>query len=281
MSSYAPYIYSPEKSIEVLKETETFFRKNTSLKTKIEELGWVYESIGKTIPQTTENFWSGHFFPFMESWNELQISFNLAIFGLYKQAFMSLRSGLELGLLSVYYNINDEGHKTVQAWLRAKDSWEANTPRSDKIWKILKSNKNILKFNDKFHLYERFNKLSFLHNYAHTKGYKFSNKLGILKSNSQTFEEKIFIKWLETYEEILVIIATLHLLKYPIGIIEFEWGKKCGIDNTYPVLEIFEIKKINNFLPKDYIEAIKEIANNDESTQDFYKQIQDIPDMTK
>ena len=281
MSAYHPFIYDPEKSIEVFKKTESFFQKNPDTKRKVEELGWVYFSIGNTIPQTTENFWSGHFFPFMDSWDELQISFNLAIFGLYKQAFMSLRSGLELGLLSVYYNINDDGHNAVQSWLKSKDSWEANTPRIDKIWKILNSNSNIKNFNAEFNIRDRFNKLSFLHNYVHTKGYKYSNHLGILKSNFQTFEEKILLKWIYTYQEIITIIITLHLLKYPIGIIEFDWNKKIGIDNPFPVLEKFEIERVCDLLPVKYISEIKEIAKNDKETQNLFDHIKNIPDMTE
>lgn len=75
-----PYIYEPDKSIEVYKKTVDFLNNNPDLKSKIEELGWIYLSIGKTIPQTTENFLSGHFFPFTESWDELQISFSLSLF---------------------------------------------------------------------------------------------------------------------------------------------------------------------------------------------------------
>jgi hypothetical protein len=281
MSNYPPFVYEPEKSIDVYKKTDLFLQKNIDIKKKIEDLGWIYFSIGKTIPQTTENFWSGHFFPFMDSWDELQISFNLATFGLYKQAFTSLRSGLELGLLSIYYNINDDGHQVVQDWLKSKNSWEANTPRIDKIWKILNSNNNIQSFDDKLKLRERFDKLSFLHNYVHTKGYKYSNHLGIFKSNFQTFEEKILLKWIDTYQEIITIIITLHLLKYPIGIIEFDWNKKIGIDNPFPVLESFEIEKVCNLLSENYISEIKKIAKNDKKTQDLFNHIKNMSDMTE
>jgi|GEM_PF-777533 len=281
MTNYSPFIYKPRKSIAVLKKTEDFFSKNPDIEGKIENLGWVYHSIGKIIPQTTENFWSGHFFPYMDSWDELQISFNLIVFGLYKQAFMSLRSGLELGLLSVYYNINDDGHRTVQDWLRSRDSWEANTPRTKKVWEILNSNNNIETFNKQLKLRNRFDKLSFLHNYVHTKGYKYSNHLGILKANFQTFEEKITLEWLNAYQEIIIVIVTLHLLKYPIGVIEFDWSKKVGIANPFPVLEKYEIERISNLLPKGYMTTIKKIASEDEFTQDLYTHIESIPDMTE
>jgi len=71
---------------------------------------------------------------------------------LYKQAFSTLRSGLELGLLSVYYNINDDGHETVKEWFYSLDGPGSNTPRAEKIWKILLSNPNIEEYNNKFDL---------------------------------------------------------------------------------------------------------------------------------
>lgn len=151
-------------------------------------------------------------------------------------------------MLSVYYNINDEGHKTIQDWLKSKDSWQANTPRMDKVWKILNTNKNIADFNNKFNLRKRFDDLSFLHNYVHTKGYKYSNHLGVLKANHQTFEENVLKKWIDTYKEAVIVIATLHMLKYPISVIEFEWDRKIGIDNPYPVLEVFDRSFRDNLL---------------------------------
>lgn len=178
MNNYPLYTYDPSKSVEVLEKSEKYLDDNPQLKEKVINLGWCYQSIGKSIPHTTENFWSGHFFPFAESSEELQISFNLAMLGLYKQAFMSLRSGLEVGMLSVYYNINDEGHKVVKDWLHSKDSRAASTPRTEKIWKILKTNNNIDNFDRKLNLKERYENLSYLHNYVHTKGYKYSNSLG-------------------------------------------------------------------------------------------------------
>ena len=275
-------IYSPKRSNIVLDETNVFFKNNPKIKEKYYVLSMAYQSIWKIIPQTVENFWSGHIFPHVESWDELQISFNLALFGLYKQAFVSLRSGLESGMLSVYYNINDEGHKTVQDWLKSKDNWEANTPRAKKIWEILNSNNNISKFNKMHDLKNDFDDLNFLHNYVHTKGAKYSNSYhsGSI-SNFQTFQEKMLLKWLDTYEKIIILLITLHMLKYPISTIEFSWSKKTGIDNPYPVLEIPEIETIASLLPKTFIAKIKDIAKKDQHTQELFHYIVSLPDMTK
>ena len=273
--------YTPKKSNDVLESTNVFLQNNPKIKEKYSQVNWAYQSISKIIPQTTENFWSGHIFPYQESWDEFQISFNLILSGLYKQAFVSLRSGLELGLLSVYYNINDEGHNTVKDWLKSKNSWDANTPKADKIWEILNSHKNIFEFNKKFNLKNKFDDLSLLHNYVHTKGYKYSNRLGLLKSNCQTFEEKILLQWFDTYEQIVILLISLHMLKYPISTIEFDWGKKTGIDNPYPVLETYEIEAITLLLSERFITEIKNISKNDQQTQELFNHIINIPDMTQ
>lgn len=281
MKKHLPFIYAPEKSTEVLERTETYFENNPDVLNKITDLKWIYQSIGKTIPQTSENLFSGHFFPFIESTQEFEISFNLALFGLYKQAFTSLRSALEVGILSVYYNINDEGHKEVKDLLKSKDTWEANTPKTEKVWKILNGNKNIETFNNKFNLRKKFDDLAFLHNYVHTKGHKFSNQLGTLKANHQTFEENILLKWVETYERATIIVVILHMLKYPISIIEFDWHDKVGIDNPFPVLDSHEIERIKSYLPNEYVVEIQKISKNDSFTQELFDYISELPDMTE
>ena len=234
------------------------------------------------VPQNWDNLFSGHFFPFTESWDELQISYNLICFGLYKQAFVSLRSGLELGMLSVYYNINDEGHNMVKDWLLSKDTYVANTPRASAIWDVLLSNKNIKSFNEKYDLKSKFNELGFLHNYVHTKGSKYSNKFGKPKNNSQTFEPELLDVWIETYEKIASIVCTLHLLKYPISVIKFDYSKKFGIDiPSFGGLETYNIEKIKKILPEDYLNTIEEIANDDPKTQETINEIMSFPDKTE
>ena len=163
---FNPYIYEPDKSIEVYKETEKYFEENPEVKSRIEELGWIYHTVGMIIPQNSDNFWSGHFSPFIYSWEELQISFTQICMGLYKQAFVSLRSGLELGMLSVYFNINNDGHTAVKDWLNSKDNREADTPRANTIWKILLSKENIKKFNEKHDIRKIFDELGKLMNEA-------------------------------------------------------------------------------------------------------------------
>lgn len=279
---FSTYIYEPDKSIEVYKETEKFFEENPEIKKRIEELGWIYHTVGMIIPQNSENFWSGHYFPFNDSWEELQVSFTQICFGLYKQAFVSLRGGLELGMLSVYFNINDDGHNAVAEWLHAKENREADTPFAKTIWKIILQNDNIRKFNEKHNIETVHKNFGYLHDYVHAKGAKHSNQMGILKNNSQTFEAELISKWLKSYADIISLICTLHLLKYPISVVRFDYNKKFGIDiPSFGGLEEYNFDKIAAILPDKYIEDIKLIAKEDPTTQRTIQEINALPDMTE
>ncbi|WP_430812090.1 MULTISPECIES: hypothetical protein [unclassified Carboxylicivirga] len=277
-----PLIYTPERSIEVFKKTEEFLIENPDLKLKIEKLSWIYHSLHNIIPTTMQSFWSGHSFPYNESWEEIQISFNLICFGLYKQAMTSLRSTLELGLLSVYYNINDDGHNAVKKWLSSADSKEADTPKIQDVWKILLQHENIKKFQEQIDIKGRLLKLGFLHNYVHTKGHVFSNKLGKLKSNYQTFEKDYIEKWINTLEEIVIIVMTLHLLKYPAGLIQFDYSRKFGIDiPSFSHLREHEIENLTKYLPTEYFQLLQEISNKDQETINFLEWVNSHPDITE
>lgn len=278
--NFFPYIYDNEKSIETYKDTLKYLEDNLQAKEKIKTLGIIYSSIGHSIPQTIENFWSGHYFPFSESWDDIQISTTQCFFGLYKQAYSSLRSGLELGLLSVYYNINDDGHKTVTEWYNSVDGHDSNTPRAEKIWKILLSNPNIQEFNDKFNLKEDFFSLGFLHNYVHTKGNKYSNSLDGHKRHSKAFVSSALIDWLTVYEKIAVIIVTLHLLKYPVGLFEFDYYRKFGIDMPSFAQVSFNMSVISTLLEKSKLEEIQTIAKKDSQTKNLLTRLNAIPDKT-
>ncbi|MBL0145418.1 MAG: hypothetical protein IPP48_06325 [Chitinophagaceae bacterium] len=201
-------------------------------------------------------------------------------FGLYKQNFSTLRSGLELGLLSVYYNINDDGHEAVKEWFYSLDSPDSNTPRADKIWKILLSNSNIKEYNNKFNLKSDYLSLGYLHNYVHTKGHKYSNSLDGQKGNSQVFIASALQEWLTTYEKIAVIVVTLHLLKYPLGLFKFDYYRKFGIDMPNFAQVSFNVSLISSLLEADKLEVIQNIADKDTQTKDLLSQLNAIPAKT-
>lgn len=273
--------YEKDSIEKVYKATDKYFELYPEILKKINDISWLFFKLWNLIPETMDNIFSGHSFPAMEAWEEIKVSSQLCKLGYYKQSYISLRNALELSLLAIYFNIDDNGPEKIQSWLRSRESIDSNTPRIDKIWKVLLSNENIQLFNAMFDIKGRYYKLSYLSNYVHTKGTKFSNRLGLPKGNTHDFEESGVNIWIKSFFEITIIITTIFLLRYPIGIIRYNWYKKCGIDNPYPVLEEHEIDIIYKILPNSYIEKIIEICRNDKKTQDLYKYITDLPDMTE
>ena len=241
-------------------------------------LGWIYQSIGGLIPQETHSLWSGHFFPFLESYEEIQISWNLCSIGLYKQALYSLRSSLELGLLSVYWNLNDNGHKTVKKWLNAREK----TPKGWDVWQKLKKHENFQYLQTKFNLKLEIVKLDQLHNYVHTKGIPYSNRMNNRPINRQTFVKKSFETWLDLYEKVIFMVLICHLVKYPIGTFKYDYFRKFGYDIPgFGGLLEKQVEDIENFIGSKLFHDISKLQETDQTTKDIIDWVLSKPDMTE
>jgi hypothetical protein len=190
---------------------------------------------------------------------------------------VSLRGALELGLLSVYWNLNDDGHKVIKDWLRSQKS----TPRFQTIWDNLERHKNFQTFQKKIDIKSRILNLGYLHDYAHSKGYEYSNNFGIFKSNFQTFESKAFEIWFKAFEEVTKVLALLHLIKYPLGVIKLDYDAKFGINiPSFGGLKVFEVAGLATLLEPEEIQALEEIAQQDDHVKEITALISGLPDMT-
>src|SRR2546421_3533237 len=132
-SHYFILRYVEEHIDEVVASTATFFEDNPEYAQIIENYVLVFHCIFDLIPATVDNFWSGNLFPYTEAEYELHSSIYFATRGFYKHALNSLRSVLELGLLSVYWDIEDKSHIEIQEWLHSKE----DTPFRKKVKKRL------------------------------------------------------------------------------------------------------------------------------------------------
>jgi hypothetical protein len=108
---------------EVVAATDTFFEDSPEYAHIIEKYVLVFHHLFDIIPETVDKFWSGHIFPYAEAEYELHSSIYFATRGFYKHALNSLRSVLELGLLSVYWDIEDKSHIEIQDWLQSKEGY--------------------------------------------------------------------------------------------------------------------------------------------------------------
>jgi hypothetical protein len=276
----SPYLISlvnsPDHIFEVFNKSNVFLKNNPEYKELIELHLEANRDILDLIPQFDYNFGSGHIFPLLEAEYELESSINLALFGFYKQAIYSLRNYLELGLLSVYWNIEDTGHITIQNWLRSLE----NTPFKNYVFKQILKNKNIEKFNNEMNIIKEIDTLyKELCNYIHTKGVKYSSwTLGM--SNVNNFDGKTFIKYLNYFKQAVRIIVALHLLKYPVGLQYTPILEKFGLNEPIGgFLRPYQVEQIKKIFEDKTLEVLQKISNEDESAVALAEEINRLPDI--
>jgi len=274
--------FTAAKSIEILKETEQYLESSGKLD-DTRRLMTAYFPVQRLIPIPLEAMLSGTLFPWMESHNDFQISSVLASFGLYKPACASLRSALELALLSVYWNIEDDGHVVIQDWARSRDA----TPFASKVWKRISRHPNFAAVEGSLGLNERFESLRGLHDYVHTRGIKYSNSLPLghgLRSmvGTQGFSEEAYESWLELFAEVLRFSAVCHLVRYPLGTVRLDWGSKFGLDiPDCGVLESHEVDQIEKLVTPPIFKVIAPLAETDPHARGILDWVKDKPDITK
>jgi len=181
-------------------------------------------------------------------------------------------------LLSVYWNLNDDGHQTVKEWLRSRE----DTPRMGEIRAKLVKHRNFQEFERGYDLLSHLLSFGYLHNYVHTKGYKFSNRLGMPKSNFQTFEETAFRKWLGSFRDVIVVLSICHLVKYPLGTVRFNYDAKFGIDTpSLGGLRDHQVDRLEELVGPRTFSRIAEIGRGDPHMQETLAWVKSLPDMSE
>lgn len=268
---------SDENILQVLKKSNEYLELHPEISSQIKEILDIFHSLEDLIPQTLENVMSGHMFPLVEANSELENSIALCKFGFYKHAFMALRSVLELGLLSVYWDIDGNSHIDIQKWLCSIE----DTPYKRTIFTKLKTNENFLKFDGAHKIFENMDILSKqLSNFVHTKG-RHHSSMDLGNANFNRFNEKSLLKWLEYVMTVAKFVVILHLLKYPVAFQHTAAEQKFGINGPAGLfLEPIQAEKIRRFLDKDAVCTLQEISNNDPVAKSLAQWVNDQPDIT-
>jgi hypothetical protein len=272
-------LHSDKLVIEILNTSNEYLERHIEIKEKIEEYNWVLRSLSELIPQTIENFWSGHIFPIAEAEYELECSIVQCKLGFYKHAIISLRNVLELGLLSIYWDINDESHIDIQNWLKSIES----TPFRREIFLMLKTNSYIKTFDKKWQIFERtatlYTKLS---NFSHTKGFGYSSrKLNMHQSNVNNFNELSLKKWLSLMRDTVEILTIFHILKYPLALQITPVDEKFGLNGPMGgFINPHQVDRIKNIISSEFLSDLQKISDNDPHVIAMTEWVNSQPDIT-
>lgn len=273
-------LHSDRLVMEILNASNEYLEQHTNIREKIEECDWAFRSLFELIPETVENFWSGHVFPATEAEYELECSMVLCKLGFYKHAIASLRNVLELGLLSIYWDIDDRSHIDIQNWLKSMES----TPFRKDVFKKLKTNLNIKNLDDQQQIFQKTAALyGRLSNFSHTKGFGYSSRiLNKHRSNVNSFNESSFKKYLGLMNEVVEIVTVFHILKYPVGLQNTPIEQKFGLNGPAGgFLQPHKVERIKRLLSKQLLKNLQKISDNDPGAMAMTKWVNEQPDITK
>lgn len=237
-----------------------------------------YHEIGNLIPQTLDNIASGHYFPYTQSYFELENSFELVKQGFYNYALIALRSVLELSLLAVYFAVRDQEHIDVQSWIHSKEK----TPNRKQILGRLNELPAFRQFNMKHDFSNRiFGTFDALDKYVHTRGYRHSSQ-ALNLANFNKFSDKSFKLYFELMIAVVNDSIIIFLLKYPIGMQKIDLDSKYGFNG--PVggfLQAHQVSLITSLLQEEENVTLEEISSRDKNVQAAVEYFDSLPDLTQ
>lgn len=275
-----PLIINDHETINaVYQKSVKYLENHSELLETIATYLWAYNEIGTLVPQTLDNFWSGHFFPFSESYYELENSFELCKQGFYRHSLFTLRCVLELGVLGLYYSRYDQSHVDIQKWLHSKDP----TPHFKKMIKSIFNLQYLKQFDEAVPIHSEMERMyNTLSDYTHVRGYRFSTTAQT-NSNFNQFNEtslKIYIKLMRVVVENNIIML---LLKYPIGMQKLPLMEKFYLNTPMGgFLEQYGPQESVFAILDDNIKVIlKDISDKDPTVQEIVTQINAMPNLTE
>lgn len=240
--------------------------------------------ISQNFPlKSVSDFFSGENFCMTECFEEMEASYNLIKYGFYKQSMISLRTSLEIGLLSIYWSILGKESIEFKHWLSSK----FDTPyKNEKFWEIFKSNENIKSFDLEFNLIEEIKKFA-LSDFVHTKGIWYSNFGEFQRKLKGQDKIENYQEWLGNFKDIVRILEVLHLLKFPTLNIQFSTDYLLSKFGTFDSIPQFgsgfgdEMDNLCSFIPKNQLTFINDITDSNEEVIEIKKWINEFPDLTQ
>ncbi len=266
------------KCEQTYKESIEYLETQPALEEKVATHIWTYRETADLVPQTTTNFGSGHFFPYAESVYEVESSCELALQGFYRQALAGLRSVLELGLLSVYFDVNDTAHIDVQNWLASLEQ----TPRRKKIFDRLCGLDTFRQFDRRFNLLQRIqDSFGMLDRYVHTRGYEHSGS-ALNRANFNRFSETSLKHYCDSLGVVVRDVIVVMLLKYPIGLQPLPLTSKFGLNGPVGgLLENHQVELMRCILEPSEKQYLQELSDQNEAVQRTVRHIEQLPDLSE
>jgi len=274
--TFKPNINSHKKILNAYNESLEYLSNNPELYIKLTKYIRAYYLIDDLIPQTEDNFISGHSFPYSESYFELENSYQLCLEGFYNYAFSALRSVLELGLIRIYFAVEDKEHEEVRPWITSKKrtpSFRSALKRLNKIPCFKEYNKHFNYVKNVHGIYDH------LCGFIHTRGFKYSSTSSN-KSNFNRFNEGAMIEYLNNMFLVVEYLIVLMLIKYPIGMKSLPLSEKFGLNPPAGGFLDYQNIFIKAVLNDKELAFLEYISDTNPDVKKIVEEIESLPDIT-
>lgn len=279
-SELLPLLHSKRSVDETYELTAQYLQDNAVVLEDINDHYWALHYVWDVIPQNISTiFRSSHTFPAMEAQSKFDSAIALALEGFYHESILCLKNCYELGLLSVFYNHDENGPSNIEAWAKG----EIDTPFMRELKKGLKKVPGFIDFDVKFGLFDELDATyRTLNNYSHTRGIRHSARGIAMQSNVNHFEEKAFSEWWRVASVVAKSLVLVHTIRYPLAIKKLNLYTKFGISIPFGYfLDDGHVDMVRKVLPDDRLQFIEGLLEKDEFSQSVIKDVLDMPDMTK
>lgn len=271
--------HSQEHLSAALRDSDAYLSASPAVEASIVNTHRVLSKLWDLIPMTTENAFSGNLAPIIEADHELKTSITLASIGLYKQALTTLRSVLELGLLSVYWDVDDQAHVDIQGWWRGAE----RTPRDREVREGLSRIDGVAAYleHDAEFFTRAGNTAYRLGGYVHTRGAAHSRGSLVRSTNVPAFDQTAFELWVGQLVEVGRIVLAIHLMKYPVGLQVTPLSEKFGLNPPAGgFVEPWVRDLFRDYLEPEMRDALQNISDHDENAQEMAAWINQQDDLT-
>jgi hypothetical protein len=274
---FYPGLNNPTRANETREASEEYFRQHDDIRRVVENHLRARYEIDDLIPQTEDSFGSGHFFPFSESYFELEASLVLSVFGFYRHALASLRAAFELSLVGVFYDRADQAASAIQQWIRS----EQKAYFRNMIKELRKTIPRYAMYCDCSNFQEvlkdMYDKLS---GFVHVRGYPYSSSR-FTSANFNQFSEESLKGYIGWFCQVARCSVILILLKYPIGMQSVPLMSKFGLNPPAGgFLDAEAQAAVLAILREDEQLVLQAISDADPKVREIVEQIEAMPDLT-
>ena len=263
---------------------DSYMKENGYRKTAARDIHLIFAISQSEEAESAYEALLGRELPIVESFHDLDASIELVKFGFYKQAFASLRMGLDNGLLSAYWNAVGYDRPEFTRWIHSKEK----TPRKDsKFWRSIRRLPGVECFFESFSCEKKINDLSErLNDYIHTRGFRYST-FGEFQRRIRAQNLHIECdEWYDLFVTTTRIIVTLQLFVKPnlAVVVPYEFLlRKFGSYDHVPFCGVLlgdQSDRLKSCIGESEYDAISTMARKTNEVKDVWNYLTGCPDLT-